>query len=52
MRRISWNILLPEGNERFDPYIAGAGGIAADDYGDCFSLIKGTCGIVGSCLVS
>jgi len=31
MRRISWNILLQEGDERFDPYIAGAAGIVADD---------------------
>jgi len=43
MRRISRNILLQEGDERFDPCIADAAGIAADDYGDRFALIKGTC---------
>ena len=28
MRRISWNILLQEGDERFDPHVAGAGAIS------------------------
>jgi hypothetical protein len=41
MRRISRIILLQEGDESFDPYIAGAAAIAADDYGGRFA-----CGIV------
>ena len=39
MRRIPCNVLLQEGDQRFDPHIARAAGIAADDYGNCFALI-------------
>jgi hypothetical protein len=39
IRRIPWSILLQEEDERFDPHIAAAAGIAADDYGNRFALI-------------
>jgi len=40
MRWIPWNILLQQGDVRFDPHIATAAGISADDYGYRFALIK------------